>query len=82
MSFLLKEDGNYLLQETGDRILLEYEIVSAIKNISILITNIKKSNLPTENKKTNLLTGNKKTNLLTNIKKSIMKSNNSNRTRL
>ena len=84
MAFLLKEDGNYLLQETGDKIILDrlYEIVSAIKNISILITDIKKSNLSTENKKTDLLTENKKTNLLTSIKKGIMRSNNSNRTNL
>ena len=66
MEYLLKEDGSYLLQETGDKIILDelYEIVSAIKNISILTTK------------------NKKSNLLTNIKKSIMKSNNSNRTNL
>ena len=65
MSFLLKEDGDKILQENGDGILLElHKIVSAIKNISILTTK------------------NKKSSLLTNIKKSIMKSNNSNRTRL
>ena len=51
MSFLLKEDGNYLLQETGDRILLEYGIVSAIRNISILTTKNKKTNLLTNIKK-------------------------------
>ena len=66
MSFLLKEDGSYLLQETGDKIILDelHRVVSAIKNVSILTTK------------------NKKTNLLTSIKKSIMKSNNSNRTNL
>ena len=66
MLFLLKEDGSYLFQETGDKIILNelLKVVSAIKNISILTTK------------------NKKSSLLTNIKKSIMKSNNSNRTRL
>ena len=52
MSFLLKEDGDKILQENGDGILLElHKIVSAIKNISIITTKNKKSSLLTNIKK-------------------------------
>ena len=57
MNFLLKEDGSYLLQETGDKIILNelLEIVSAIKNVSILTTKNKKSIMRSNNSnRTNL----------------------------
>ena len=57
MSFLLKEDGSYLLQETGDKIILDelHIIVSAIKNVSILTTKNKKSIMRSNNSnRTNL----------------------------
>ena len=65
MSFILKEDGDKILQENGDGILLDVGIIirRIWKKITNLTTTSKKTNLSTKNERNILTTTSKKTNL-------------------
>ncbi len=65
MSFLLKEDGDKILQENGDGILLDVGIIvrRIWKKVTTLITKNQRTNLSTKNEQNILTTTSKKTNL-------------------